>query len=94
MAMSDRIIKKSDVDNVVARAYLGIKAADGREPNMETLEEFIGEFWNTAQNEVDLKQPLGWMAAWNLSVSSTWPWEWPSALLRAADRRPRSLTGS
>ena len=39
--MADRTIKKSDVDNVVARAYLGIKAADGREPNMETLEEFI-----------------------------------------------------
>ncbi len=56
--MADRTIKKSDVDNVVARAYLGIKAADGREPKMETLEEFIREFWKTAQNEVDLRQPL------------------------------------
>ena len=57
-ATADRIIEKSDVDHMVARASLGIKAVDGREPNAKAMEEFVREHWKALQHKMDLSRPL------------------------------------
>ena len=56
--MTDRIVRKSDVYHMVARASLGIKAVDGREPNNRAMEEFVREHWKSLQHKTDLSRPL------------------------------------